>query len=133
MKGLGEMKMRAGMMIMALAAAAVATPLAVLADPPAVSAPLMPAPFIGAPTNDNPANGQFGINFDDQGRYLGVGTAPEHLASFDLVPAPARPQAGVIKRPAGEQAAVNAVFVNFRERLRFVSTSDSQTLGVARR
>jgi hypothetical protein len=125
--------MRAGMMIMALTAAAVAAPLAVLADPPAVSAPLMPAPFIGAPTNDNPENGQFGLNFNDQGRFTGIGTAPEHLANFDLVPAAAVPQARVARRPAGERAAVDTLFVSFQDRLRVVANPGTQTFGVARR
>ncbi len=132
------MKMLGATMIMALAAAAVAAPLAVRADPPAVSAPLLPAPFIGAPMNDDPNNGQFSVNFDDQGRYLGTGTAPEHLANFDLSPAtaPARLQARAERRPAiGELAALDAVFANFQERLRVVSASQSQTQlgGVARR
>ena len=125
-------------MIMALAAAAVAAPLAVLADPPAVSAPMLPAPFIGAPTNDNPNNGQFSVNFDDQGRYRGTGTAPEHLASFDLSPAtgPGHVQARVERRlPAGEEAAVNTVFADFQERLRVVSSEQTQPqfVGVTRK
>lgn len=132
------MKMRGATMIMALAAAAVAAPLAVLADPPAVGTPTLPAPFIGAPMNDDPNNGQFTVNFDDQGRYLGTGTAPEHLANFELSPAtaPGRLQARSERRPAlGERAAVNSVFSDFQERLRVVSGSapQSQLVGVTRR
>ena len=108
-----------GIMLMAVAAAAVAVPMAVLADPPAVTAPMMPAVFNGAPRNDNPDNGQFSVNFDDQGRYLGTGTAPQHLGDFDLAPARAIRQASAVSRPSeARQSAVNAVFVTFQQRLR---------------
>lgn len=132
------MKMRGATMIMALAAAAVVTPLAVLADPPAVMAPTLPAPFIGAPMNDNPNNGQFSVNFDDQGRYLGTGTAAEHLSNFDLSPAtaPGHVQARVERRASsGEVAAVDTVFADFAVRLRAVSSQQPQAqfAGVARR
>ena len=127
-----------GAIAIAIVAAAMAAPVAAVADPPAVTAPLLPAPFIGAPMNDDPNNGQFTVNFDDQGRYLGTGTAPEHLANFNLSPAtaPGRVQARTLRlQSAGERSAVNSVFANFQERLRVVSgpQPQAQLVGVGRR
>ncbi len=110
-------------MIMALAAAAVISPLAALADPPAAGVPAMPAPFIGAPTNDNPNNGQFGVNFDDRGRFTGIGSAPEHYASFDLTPARERRQARANDAAgSAETPEAKMVFTAFTERLRDVAS-----------
>jgi hypothetical protein len=115
------MKFRGVVVSLALAAAPFAAPVGAMADPPAVSAPTPPGPFIGAPTNDNPDNGQFSVNFDDQGRFEGIGTAPEHFASFDLTPGLAVPQAGS-QRPltAHQKAALQVVFEKFARRLKEV-------------
>jgi hypothetical protein len=117
------MKMRAVTMFAALASVAI-TPVAVMADPPAASVPLMPGPFIGAPTNDNPSDGQFTVNFDDQGRYLGTGTAPEHYASFDLAPVRGVPQAG--SRNVRSEAAAQVVFAAFAQRLREIAALEAR-------
>ncbi len=112
-------------MILALTVA-VGMPLTALADPPAVSAPTMPAPFIGAPTNDNPESGQFSLNFDDQGRFLGSGTAPEHFADFNLSPERARAQARLTNGlPAGEASANSTVFTAFAQRLKDIAASQA--------
>ena len=126
--------MRGATMMMAMAAAAFAVPLAVLADPPAVTAPLLPAPFIGAPMNDDPNNGQFTVNFDDQGRYLGTGTAPVHYDNFDLTPGRAVPQASTVRRVSrAETSAVNSVFASFQQQLKEVAAPDRATVGFAHR
>ncbi len=110
-----------GLAMIAVLGGLAAAPLAAAADPPAVAAPGIPAPFIGAPTNDNPNAGQFTVNFDDQGRYLGIGTAPEHYDNFALTPGRASKQA----RPASHAAlkdssSSKAVFTSFQRRLRDV-------------
>lgn len=125
------MTMRTATMIMAMAAMAVVVPVYALADPPAVTAPTLPAPFIGAPMNDNPNNGQFGLNFDDQGRFLGVGSAPEHYDNFDLTPGRARPQASEHRRVSRrETEAANTVFAGFTQQLREVAAPAA--IGVSR-
>ena len=85
----------------------------------------MPAPFIGAPTNDNPDAGQFTVNFDDQGRYLGIGTAPEHYGNFALSPGRATKQARPEARPTKDSPAGNAVFSRFERRLRDVAAPEA--------
>ncbi len=116
------MKTRAATLIVALTAAACAVPLAAQADPPAAAVPIPPVPFAGAPSNQDPNAGQFTLNFDDGGRFLGTGRPAEHYANFALG------QTGVERSQAGnaptrevEKRAVNRLFVRFADRLRSVS------------
>ncbi len=65
------------------------------ADPPAAVAPDAAVVFIGAPTTQGSQGGEFTLNFDDLGRFEGVGRAPDHPGPFNLTPEEARRQARV--------------------------------------
>jgi hypothetical protein len=93
----------------------------VLADPPAVGAPGIPPVFVGTPTNDTPSAGQFTINFDNAGDYLGIGTAPEPPLTRDLT----RPRILVVRQarvtvPAEtrDSASLSSIFAQFDRQLR---------------
>jgi hypothetical protein len=96
-------------------------PIAALADPPAVGAPGVPPVFVGAPTNDAPNAGQFTVNFDSAGDYLGIGTAPEPPLTIDLT----RPRVLVVRQaritvPAAtrDPASLAGIFAQFDRQLR---------------
>ena len=60
-------------------------------------APTLPAPFVGAPTNDNPHAGQFSLTFDDSLRLFRVGRAvvgsnPSGYPEFDVTPRSVHPE-----------------------------------------
>ena len=118
--------LREATIAMALMAAATAVPVAALADPPAATVAAIPGPFVGAPTNTDPNAGQFTVNFDDRGNYLGTGRAPEHYANFDLGPGRVRQQGRSPETaPTQERAAVDSVFVSFGRQLRSLATSQT--------
>jgi len=104
-------------------------PVAALADPPAVGAPVIPPVFVGAPTNDAPSAGQFTINFDNAGDYLGVGAPPEPPLTRDLT----RPRVLVVRQarvtvPAEtrDSASLSSMFAQFNRQLRDEATPRSK-------
>ena len=118
--------LREATIAMAALAMIVAAPAAALADPPAVTVAPIPGPFVGAPTNTDPNAGQFTVNFDDQGRYLGTGRAPEHYGNVDLGHRPVREQRREQARtPVQERAAVDGVFVSLERQLRTLANSQT--------
>jgi len=114
--------MRKTALMIALGAAA-ATPIAAKADP-AVGAPTIPPIFNGAPTNQDPRAGQFQVNFDSTGRYLGLGNAPEPPLTIDVKPVRERRQT-VARGSAptlSEQAETDREFVVLRHDLQQLTT-----------
>jgi len=67
-----------------LASGALSLPLSAAADPPAVSAPGIPPVFTGAPRTDDPSGGEFTLNFDGDGRFLGIGRLPDPPQVIDV-------------------------------------------------
>ena len=107
---------------LALMAASAAIPAAALADPPAVEGPApIPGPFVGAPVNSDPNAGQFTVNFDDQGRFEGVGRPQEHYDNFDLGPGRVRQQGRAPTTSARESQSVDALFAKFQQQLRDIA------------
>ena len=118
--------LREATIAVALMAGAVGVPVAASADPPAVAVAPIPGPFVGAPVNTDPNAGQFTVNFDDQGRYLGTGRAAEHYDNFDLGQGRVRQQGRAPEvTPAQERSMVDGLFVSFGRQLRGLANSQS--------
>ncbi len=109
-------------MMAALATTVTAFPAGALADPPAATAPIPPPVFVGAPTTQGPQGGAFTLNFDDLGRFEGVGRADEHAQPFGLTPEQQRAQARATS-PQAQNAATDRIFLSFLRQLRTVETS----------
>ncbi|MBC5821628.1 MAG: hypothetical protein GIX01_06575 [Candidatus Eremiobacteraeota bacterium] len=109
-------------MLAALTAAAIALPSVAAADPPAAEPPHAPPVFQGAPTTQGQQGGAFTLNFDDLGRFEGVGRAPEPPRNIDLTPGRERRQAGSLGASA-TNAATDKVFLSFLRQLRNVDNA----------
>ncbi len=111
------------------AVASIATfagPIAALADPPAVGAPIIPGPFIGAPTTQNQYGGEETVNFSGDGHFEGVGRAHEHYANFDVSPRRYKPQASNRKRLSrADRAITNDEFTSFDQQLQSIAKKKS--------
>ncbi len=113
--------MRATMMA-ALTSAAIVLPSVAVADPPAAEPPHAPPVFQGAPTTTGQQGGAFTVNFDDVGRFQGVGRAPEPRRNIDLTPGRERRQASSLAARANN-AATDQVFLGFLRQLRNVDSA----------
>jgi len=111
------------------AAASIATlagPVAALANPPAVGAPIIPGPFVGAPTTQNQYGGEATVNFAGDGRFEGVGRPAEHYSNFDIQPRAFKPQASNRKRVSRtERAITNDEFTSFDQQLQAIAKKKS--------
>lgn len=118
--------LREATMAMALMAASAALPVAALADPPAATVAPIPGPFVGAPTNTDPNAGQFTVNFDDQGRYLGTGRAAEHYDNFDLGQGRVREQRrSQESNSQQERQSVDGLFMSLGRQLQSLAASQT--------
>ena len=100
-------------LILMLAAAAAAIPAVALGNPPAVGAPAIPGPFVGAPTNDDPNAGQFSVDVTNRH----VGRAPERFGRLVASARYGRRQARASAEPSvAQRRAIDRVFVTFSAR-----------------
>ncbi len=72
-----------------------------------VAPPLLPPPFVNAPTNDDPRAGQFLLTFDERGRLFKVGRAPigSSTVNYPVFNLPTS------TRPAGTAGSSNAQLI----------------------
>jgi len=90
------------------------------ADTPAVTAPEIPTTFVGAPRAGDLNAGQFTLDFDGSGTFLGIGRLPDPAQKIDVTMPREVPQETVNAsgRSPEEEAITDREIAALRQQLR---------------